>query len=577
MTPTIITPEEILKKYWGYDQFRLIQKKIINSALSGKDTFAIMQTGGGKSVCFQIPTMMSKGMAVVICPLIALMKDQVDALRKQGISAAMVNSQMDKRTIQSIFIDCENGRYKFLYVAPERLINTAFLTSILKCKVTYIVIDEGHTISQWGYDFRTSYLSIKNFKNCFPDAPIMVLTATANAYVKDEVIRTLELREGYNLITSTFGRDNLKIQVLPSTDKIEYIYEYLKGRENQTGIIYTNRRKKCEKISEMLNAKGLKADYYHGGLSDTDRSSRQDRWTRGDAKLIVCTNAFGMGIDKEDVRFVIHIDFPESIEGYYQEIGRGGRDGKDADCIFLYSSSDVKDHIRQEINYPDFELTKDLYFQLNAYNPTVKNFVIELDEFAKKMNADQMKIQKAFKILETHSYISMQSGSATRVGIFICKTQAEIKQITKSSLDMTFVMFRLFMLLKGKTKKDKQIEIDLSAWRKECKMEQEKFKATVEKLIELGCIIFTPKNTSYLVGILKRVQPSEFHLKMDEVTLRKEYEQKQHDSIMSYVSNTRNCRVSQILSYFGEHDSADCGKCDVCANKKQNGIPETTT
>lgn len=570
-TPTLtITPEDVLKKYWGYDTFRLIQKQIIDSAINGNDTFAIMQTGGGKSVCFQIPAMMSKGMAIVISPLIALMKDQVDALNKKGIPAAYVNSQMDKRKIQSTYIDCENGRYKFLYIAPERLGSTAFLTSILKCKVNYIVIDEGHTISQWGYDFRTSYLNIKNFKTCFPSAPILVLTATANAYVKDEVIRTLELRPGYKVISSTFGRDNLKIQVLHSNDKMAFIYDYLIGKESQVGIIYSNRRKKCEKISELLNAKGYKAEYYHGGLSDTDRNTRQERWVRGDVNLIVCTNAFGMGIDKANVRFVIHIDFPESIEGYYQEIGRGGRDGQDADAIFLYTNSDVKDHIRQEINYPDFDLVKDLYFLLNAHNPTAKAFITEMDEFAKKMSADQNKIQKAFKILETHNYISMQSSSSTKAGVVICHTQEHIKGLTKGNLNMTVVMFRLFKLLKGKKTKDKQIEIDLSVWRKECKMDLDKFKATVDKLIELGIIICTPKNTSYMVSIIKRVQPSEFTLKMDEVTERKDYEQRQHDSIMSYVSNNRDCRVSQIVTYFGEHNSLPCRKCDVCQKKSLN-------
>lgn len=568
------TPEEVLKLYWGYDGFRLIQKEIIDNVLSGNDTFALMETGGGKSICFQLPTMMADGMTIVISPLIALMKDQVDALKKHGISAAYVNSTMDKRSINSIYIDCSAGRYKFLYLAPERLKNMSFLRTVMSWNISFIVVDEGHTISQWGFDFRTSYQSIGKFKTCFPKAPLIVLTATANEYVKKEIIKTLELREGFKIIQSTFARSNLRISVFEESKKINYIRAYLSERKGQTGIIYTDRRKKAEKIAELLKKEGFSAEFYHGGLGHIQRTMRQENWISGKANVMVCTNAFGMGIDKDNVRFVFHVDFPKSLEGYYQEIGRGGRDGKEADAIFLYSSSDIKDHIRQEIKHADFEQTRDLYFWLlGNYGEKINKgsmFVLRIDEVAMKLQENEARTFAAFKILETHNYLSMQSSSSAKAKIAVQKTKEEIKEITSNNLDLTVIVFRMWKLLKGRKSFQKQIRIDLAKWRGECKMDLAKFNRNLKLLIESNVISCELEKPSYLTKVTKRVDHESFNLRMDEVTERQGYLDKQQDSLMSFVANTNICRLKYILYYFGEHTDTDCGKCDVCLSKNNN-------
>lgn len=564
---------EVLKHYWGYPNFRLIQQEIIDNVLSGNDTFALMETGGGKSICFQVPTLMTEGMTIVISPLIALMKDQVDALRERGISAAFVNSQLDKRTLNNIYIDCEDGKYKFLYLSPERLKNKSFLRSVLNCNVKYIVIDEGHTISEWGQDFRTSYLNISKFKMCFPDAPLIVVTATANEYVKKEIIKTLQLREGYKIIQSTFARSNINIDVREEQDKLSFIKAYLSERKGQTGIIYTNRRLKAERIAKLLIQEGFNAEYYHGGLSSTERTIRQENWIKGKADVMVCTNAFGMGIDKDNVRFVFHVDFPNSLEGYYQEIGRGGRDGKDADGIFLYSSTDIKDHIRQEIRFPDFEQTKDLYFWMVGNFPRKvkmnQAFIIKMQDVCLALQSDEEKTFRAFKILETHGYISMHSSTSNYGSIALQKTYQEITALTKNDHELTVVMFRLKVLLRGK-KGTGSLRIDLAKWRSNSKMELDKFKRCIEKLESINAMTVRYDKPTYLTKVTKKASPNEFTLKMGEVTDREDHLKNQQQSLMSYVANSSVCRMRKILSYFGEHTDKDCGKCDVCESKNNS-------
>lgn len=569
------SPEEVLKIFWGYDGFRLIQKNIISNILKGNDTFALMQTGGGKSICFQLPTMMSEGMCLVVSPLIALMKDQVDALKKRGISAAMVNSTLDKRTINSIYIDCEAGKYKFLYVAPERLKSPLFLRSILNCDVCLIAIDEAHSISEWGFDFRTAYQDIKKFRKCFPKAPLLSLTATATGYVKDEIIRSLEFRENYKAFESTFERENLRIQVKQVQDKIGFLKKFLVGRENQTGIIYSNRTAKCESIAKILSDElGISVEYYHGKLSSNQRTIRQEAWIKNKAKLIVCTNAFGMGIDKADVRYVIHVDFPKNLESYYQEIGRGGRDGKEADCIFLYSSNDIKDHVQYQLKYPDFNQIKDTFFRISSmFQKEVsdnKLFVFSMDQIALSMNFEEERVMRALRILEIYGYISLQSSMSTNAFVSIQKDKEEIMAAGRKSNDIHLLMFHLFRLLKGNKRSQSGFKVNVAEWRKYSRMDLDKFNASLEKASDLGLISIRKNSDEFLCRIIKNVTPNEFRLKMDEITDRKEYLETQQDLLISYVVNDRDCRTKNILSYFGEYDSEECGKCDVCLSKKLN-------
>jgi ATP-dependent DNA helicase RecQ len=567
-----LPPKEVLKIFWGYDDFRLIQKEIIENVLQGNDTFALMQTGGGKSLCFQVPTMMSDGMCIVISPLIALMKDQVDALKSKGITATLVNSQIDKRTINSIYIDCEAGKYKFLYVSPERLRNMAFLRCIVNCNVCLVAIDEAHSISEWGQDFRTAYQDIRKFKKIFPNAPMIALTATATGYVKEEIIKTLGFNNNYKSFESTFKRDNLNIQVIPCEDKILYLKNFLKDRKDQTGIIYSNRRLKCENTAKKLSEQfGIPVEYYHGGLPASQRTTRQENWIKGKAKQIVCTNAFGMGIDKADVRFVIHIDFPKNLESYYQEIGRGGRDGKESDCIFLYSSSDIKDHIQYELKYPDFEQIKDAYYWLRGkfQKEISKNhfFVFSIENAADGMDIENERALRALRILEVYGYISLQSSSSHNLMVSIQKDKDFIK--SQGRLDNKFhvLMFHLFRLMKGQKKIGGNTKIDFTKWKTATKFSIEEFDSVLKGACNIGAIKVQQQDDEFLGKIIKFIEPSKFNLKMDEITQRKEFLETQQDLLMSYVVNDRDCRVNNILSYFGEQDADDCGKCDVCLSK----------
>ena len=336
------TTHQILKKHWGYDKFRPMQEDIINSVLGGKDTLAILSTGGGKSITFQVPGMMMDGMVIVVCPLIALMQDQVDSLNAAGITATCIHSNIDKRKINARLVDAKNGHYKFLYLSPERLDNDNLLRFVNMMNVCLIVIDEAHCISQWGYDFRPAYHHIKSFRKWFAGVPIIALTATANEHVQADIVKSLEFREGHNLFLSTFKRTNLCIEVRKTEEKFKEIIHYIAANEGKCGIIFCRIRKKAEAMAAELKKRGVSATFYHGGMSSIDRENHQNLWIKGYVDVMCCTHAFGMGIDKSDVRFVFHVDIPEGLEAYFQEIGRAGRDGDESDCKLLYSGKELQ-------------------------------------------------------------------------------------------------------------------------------------------------------------------------------------------------------------------------------------------
>ena len=358
--------KEILEKYWGYSSFRPMQEQIINSALSGKDTLALMPTGGGKSICFQVPAMAREGMCLVVSPLIALIKDQVQNLQEKGIRALAVYSGMTYTQIDTALDNAIYGDFKFLYVSPERLHTPMFKERVKKMNINYLVVDEAHCISQWGYDFRPAYLEIKEIKQLIGDVPTIALTATATKSVAEDIMRILEFQEP-NVISSGFERENLSYVVRNVDDKFGNMLKVCNGVQG-CGIVYVRERKRCEEISSFLRQNGITADFYHAGLSKDLRNHKQDAWKKDEIRVMVATNAFGMGIDKPDVRFVVHYDLPDSLEAYFQEAGRAGRDGKRAYATLLWNNTDVS-RLRQihTISYPDIDYIKEIYQKVFIY------------------------------------------------------------------------------------------------------------------------------------------------------------------------------------------------------------------
>src|SRR6195952_4455254 len=406
-----MTIHQILKQYWNHDAFRPMQEEIITSVLLGNDTLALLPTGGGKSVCFQIPAMAKEGICIVVSPLIALMKDQVENLKVKGIEAVSIVSGMSKREIDVALDNCVYGAVKFLYLSPERLLSELVQERIRYMKVNLIAVDEAHCISQWGYDFRPPYLHIADLRDIHPEVPILALTATATADVRDDIQEKLLFKQT-NVFTKSFERKNISYVVQHQENKIQRLLDVVKGVKG-TGIVYVRSRKETFEISQILNQHGYSADYYHAGLPAEQRSAKQEAWKTSQTRIIVATNAFGMGIDKPDVRFVIHKDLPESLEAYYQEAGRAGRDEQKAYAVLLYNYADrLKQEKKFELNFPSVAEIKQVYHALGNYYQLVYeageglSFDLDLGDFCSRFKLDVIKTINALKFLEQDEYLA---------------------------------------------------------------------------------------------------------------------------------------------------------------------------
>ena len=558
---------EILKEYWGYDSFRSRQEDIISSALDGKDVLAILPTGGGKSVCFQVPAMMREGVAIVVTPLIALMKDQVQNLNDKGIKALCVNAGMSRREVDLTLNNAAYGDFKFLYVSPERLGTQLFRQYVREMNVSFIVVDEAHCISQWGYDFRPDYLQIGALREIV-DAPVIALTATATPKVAEDIMERLGFEE-MNLIKSGFERPELSYIVRHCEDKSGQMLNIC-GSVAGTGIIYVRSRARTEELSAFLNANGVQASFYHAGLGPDSRSDRQARWKSGDIRVMVCTNAFGMGIDKPDVRFVIHYDVPDSPEAYFQEAGRGGRDGKRSYAVLLWNSSDIK-RLRQvaTVSFPSLDYIEDIYHKVHVFyeipydTGAGRQLKFDLDEFCRHFKLQRQTAYYAIVYIERTGHWTLSEDVDISTKVRIMSDRNELYDIELEDGRMAVLLEVLMRKYTGLFSYPVPIDEDFVASKVGVPvpmLRQLLYKLSLEHVIKyIPC-----DHATVLFLHHDRLRPKNLNLDPQRYELLKNSCNEKMQKMIDYVSEEDICRSSYLLDYFGQTESDDCGTCDIC-------------
>jgi ATP-dependent DNA helicase RecQ len=568
-----MTIEEILKQYWNHDHFRPMQAEIIKSVLLGHDTLALLPTGGGKSVCFQVPALAKEGICIVISPLIALMKDQVENLKDKGINAVAIVSGMGRREIDLALDNCIYGTVKFLYLSPERLLSELVQERIKYMKVNLIAVDEAHCISQWGYDFRPPYLHIADLRQLHPNVPVLALTATATADVKQDIQDKLQFKNPV-IYQQSFERSNISYVVQDAENKFRRMLDIAKGVKG-SGIVYVRSRKDAAEIAKYYNENGIKADFYHAGLPMDERADRQEDWKNNRTRVIVATNAFGMGIDKPDVRFVIHKDMPESLEAYYQEAGRGGRDGQKAYGVLLYTHAD---RLRQEklfeLNFPTVDEIKHIYHCLaNYYQLAYEageglSFDLDLGEFCSRFKLDAIKTLNALKFLEKDEYLSFNESVflPSRFRFEVVNEVLYNFQIQNAGWD-PFIKTLLRSYGGAFENYVKIKEYDLSR-RTTLSVQQ-----VVEGLLQLqqfGLISYLQQTDKPQVTYLKaRQQSSRLFINKNYIQERKETYRQKMEAVFAYAVH-KQCRSQMLLAYFDEPNARKCGICDVCLDEKRH-------
>jgi ATP-dependent DNA helicase RecQ len=568
---------EVLKKYWGYDTFRNPQEAIINSVLEHKDTLALLPTGAGKSICYQVPIMAQEGIGIVISPLIALMKDQVQQLRRRGINAIEIVSGMSSREIDIALDNCVFGNIKFLYLSPERLQNPMVQERIKRMNVNLLAVDEAHCISQWGYDFRPAYLNIANIRSVLPKVTVLALTATATADVVIDIQEKLNFKSP-NVFKISFERKNLHYLVIKEENKLRRLIKIL-SKVPGTAVVYVRNRKQCEEISKFLNSNGIVADFYHAGLEMTDRARKQDDWILNKTKVIVATNAFGMGIDKSDVRVVVHLDLPESLEAYYQEAGRAGRDGLKSYAVLLYQSSDVLElKQKTEANFPAFEELSMHYQNLyNYYNIAFgagKFMSAEFDwlSYSKQFSVSIPKLIQIIKLLENNGliHLSDEYKNDTRLNIRVSPDELYAFQIANSYFDN---MLKIFLRSYGGLFEN-YVNVNEKELIKRSGLSEQEFNRQIKLLQDYNIIDYVKGSKLPLLTFLNE------RLQQDSLRLDKDYWRQRRDTLRAKVSamckyvEENICRSKQILAYFSELNYDSCGTCDVCISIKNTDLEQ---
>ena len=574
--------QAILRKYWGYPDFRGIQRDIIESIASGQDTLGLMPTGGGKSITFQVPALAQEGVCIVVTPLIALMKDQVQHLRERGILAEAIYTGLTRAKIIQILENCIFGETKFLYVSPERLSSEIFQVKLRHIKVSFITIDEAHCISQWGYDFRPSYLSIADIRQMKPEAPVLALTATATAEVVTDIQDKLAFKKP-NVFKMSFERKNLAYIVRTTGDKKAEMLHILQSVPG-SAIIYVRSRKRTKEIAEMLNDNGEKALFYHAGLDSTIKDERQKSWQNDEARIMVATNAFGMGIDKPDVRIVIHIDCPDSLEAYFQEAGRAGRDGKKAYAVLLYNKNDEQ-KLRNRINdtFPEKDFIRDVYehlayfFQIGVGSGCGKTFLFDIAKFCFTYKYFPTRVDSALRILERSGYIHYEDEPEGSARLKFCVDRNDLYLIENLTEKQDLVITTLLRTYGGLFTDYVYINENLLAKNSELTIQQ--IYMVLKNLSARHILEFIPqRKTPYITYTRQREDGDRIIIPKSAWEDRKEQYVKRIDSMISYAKNELVCRSRQLLSYFGETSSAEdsnCGQCDICIENKKTKREKT--
>lgn len=572
--------EKVLKQWWGYDHFRGIQKEIIESIYAGKDTLGLMPTGGGKSVTFQVPALMKPGVCLVITPLIALMKDQVANLRKRNIKATAVYSGMTRHEIITALENCIFGDYKFLYISPERLSSDLFLSKLKDMQVSFITVDEAHCISQWGYDFRPSYLQIGQIRHLLPDIPILALTATAT----EEVVKDIQGQLGFrqeNVFRMSFERKNLAYVVRKTEDKHKELIHILKKLPG-CAIVYTRNRKGTKEIAGLLNEEGVTAVFYHAGLDSLTRDERQKAWQENKIRVMVATNAFGMGIDKPDVRCVIHMDMPDSPEAYFQEAGRGGRDGEKAYAILLYNKKD-KAILKRRIaeTFPDKPFIREVYehlayfYQLAMGDGQGITREFDLDKFCCTFKHFPVPTESALSILTKAGYIEYIPEEENASRVMFLTQRDELYRLENHDADTDRVIQALLRCYSGLFSDYVYIEEPRIA--RMAGVASDLIYPILISLSRQHVISYIPrKNVPYIIYTRPRVETSKLYFSEDIYEKRKEAYRQRIEAMVSYAEEDEVCRSRMLLHYFDEYNIHNCGICDVCLQRHDSGLKTGT-
>ena len=575
----IVDYQSILKRYWGYDDFRGIQREIIESIGSGHNTLGLMPTGGGKSITFQVPALAKEGVCIVITPLIALMKDQVYNLRKRGIRAAAIFSGMSHDDILTTLENAIFGAIKILYVSPERLSSELFRAKLRHMKVSFITVDEAHCISQWGYDFRPSYLEIADIRHELPGIPVLALTATATPTVVKDICDKLKSHldpkeEPFRIFRMSFARSNLAYIVREAADKHDELIHILNNVEG-TAIVYVRSRRRTKEVSDLLNESGISATFYHAGLDNTVKDDRQKAWQSDQVRVMVATNAFGMGIDKPDVRVVIHIDCPDSIEAYFQEAGRGGRDGQKSYAVLLFNDNDQRKLMKRiSDTFPEKDYVRKVYDHLAYYYQVATGsgynsmFEFNIDDFCHRFRHFPIQVHSALKILNRAGYIEYIEEQDTQARIMFCLTRDQLYRLKHTDADEERIITTLLRNYGGLFVD--YCFIDEGFIAHETSLTKPQLYLTLKGLEQKRILNFIPQKRTPYIRYMQRREDSEHLLFPPDVYdhLKKRYEERIH-AIIAYTKAEKQCRSRLLLHYFGEEDSDDCGMCDICLSKNK--------
>ncbi|MCH5331721.1 MAG: RecQ family ATP-dependent DNA helicase [Alistipes sp.] len=564
---------QTLKRYWGFDTFRPQQESIIRSVIEGRDTLALMPTGGGKSLTYQLPTMVCEGLCIVITPLIALMKDQTDTLRGKGINAVSIHSGLTTRQIDNTLSNCVYGDVKFLYVSPERLSTEAFRLSLQRMNVSLIAVDEAHCISQWGYDFRPAYLHIADIRRLLPEVPILALTASATPFVADDIMNHLLFDEKH-IIRSSFARKNLAYAVRHTDDKNGQLLRIINNVAG-SGIVYVRLREGAEQLAEFLQKEGVAAEYYHGGLPNAERAIRQENWTSGRTRIMVATNAFGMGIDKADVRFVVHYTMCDAMESYYQEAGRAGRDDRRSYAVLLSASNDHRRLTQRfESEFPPIEDIKSIYEKICSYLQVAvgdgfqASFSFNIHDFCAREHIYIEKVRNAIKILSMNGYMTLTDERENPARLMFSVSRDDLYKIRIVHNEMDYFLRTLLRMYNGIFTEFKAIsegDIAISTG-----YTSEKVMELLKRLWQMRVVKYIPSNRSPMIFFNEERLPSEnLYISPDTYRRRKEAMLERISQMAAYAENTEKCRSRILSEYFGDNEAVDCGICDICLARRK--------